>query len=104
MVIVLPNEIDGLGSIEQNIEKVLEPQPFTNERVDVNLPSFLIESEIHFIPILKNLGVRKVFDPQQSDLSGLSSNHKNLFISEVIQKAFINVTEEGTEAAAATAG
>lgn len=48
------------------------------------------------------LGIRKLFS--DADLTGLSSNIKNLVVSDVIQKAFINVTESGTEAAAATAG
>ncbi|KAG5881615.1 hypothetical protein JTB14_030309 [Gonioctena quinquepunctata] len=103
MVIVLPNEKDGLTAVEENIEEILAPQPMKMERVDIQLPRFTIESEIKFVPILKNLGINKVFDGEQSDLSGLSSTHKNLVISDVIQKAFINVTESGTEAAAATA-
>ncbi|KAJ8939781.1 hypothetical protein NQ314_010985 [Rhamnusium bicolor] len=103
MVIVLPNETEGLSRLEQNIEQLLQPQPFTKERVDVDLPKFTIETEIKFIPILENLGIRKVFNTG-ADLSGLSSTDKNLYVSDVIQKAFINVTETGTEAAAATAG
>ncbi|KAJ8945652.1 hypothetical protein NQ318_012370 [Aromia moschata] len=102
MVIVLPDEIEGLGALEQNIEQVLEPQPFTKERVDVDLPKFTIETEIKFVPILKSLGIQRIFS-DSADLSGLSSTHKDLYVSDVIQKAFINVTETGTEAAAATA-
>ncbi|XP_023015269.1 antichymotrypsin-2 isoform X5 [Leptinotarsa decemlineata] len=102
MIIALPNEKEGLAELEQNIEELLEPQPLKFERVDVQLPRFTIESEIKFIPILKKLGINKVFG-READLSGLSSTHKDLVISDVVQKAFINVTESGTEAAAATA-
>ncbi|CAG9817974.1 unnamed protein product [Phaedon cochleariae] len=102
MVIALPNERNGLAALEQNIEAVLEPQPFKSERVEVQMPRFTIESEIKFVPILQNLGVNKLFG-READLSGLSSTDKNLYVSDVIQKAFINVTETGTEAAAATA-
>lgn len=101
MVIVLPNERDGLQSLEQNIEQVFAPQPLANARVEVQLPKFTIDSKIKFIPILKTLGIRKLFE--DADLTGLSSNFKDLSVSDVIQKAFINVTESGTEAAAATA-
>lgn len=49
------------------------------------------------------MGIRKLFT-DEADLSGLSSTDKGLYVSDVIQKAFINVTESGTEAAAATSG
>ncbi|CAH1108004.1 unnamed protein product [Psylliodes chrysocephalus] len=102
MVIALPHEKEGLTALEKNVEKLLEPQPLKRERVDVKLPQFTIDSEIPFVDILKALGVNKIFGGG-ADLSGLSSTNKNLLVSDVIQKAFINVTETGTEAAAATA-
>lgn len=49
------------------------------------------------------MGVKKIFDGE-ADLSGLSSTNEKLIVSEVVQKSFINVTEIGTEAAAATGG
>lgn len=55
LVIALPNEIDGLSKLEQNIEQILEPQPFRFERVDLKLPKFRIESEIQFKPILQDV-------------------------------------------------
>lgn len=55
MVIALPNEKDGLKSLEQNMQQLLAPQPFAKERVEVWLPRFTIETEIKFIPILENV-------------------------------------------------
>ncbi|KAG5867753.1 hypothetical protein JTB14_019638 [Gonioctena quinquepunctata] len=102
MVIVLPNELEGLAALEQNMEEILKPQPLVATRVAVQIPKFEIHTKIEMIPILEKLGIRKVFDPQEADLSGLSSTNKHLFISKVVQKAFISVNEAGTEAAAAT--
>ncbi|XP_018566244.1 antichymotrypsin-2-like [Anoplophora glabripennis] len=93
MVIVLPNEKEGLKSVEQNIEQLLAPQPLKNERVHVEFPSFTIETKIKFIPILKNLGISRLFD--NADLTGLSSNFKELYVSDVIQKVFVKFTESG---------
>lgn len=101
MVIALPNEVDGLSQLEQNIDQVLATQTYTPQRVKIELPRFTIESKTEFVPILQNLGIRKLFS-DQADLSGLSSTDQGLYVTDVIQKAFINVTESGTEAAAAT--
>lgn len=67
----------------------------------VVLPKFKLEYAADFNPPLKALGLKTVFEPKQADLSGIFSDPHS--ISEVRQKAFIEVNEEGTEAAAATA-
>ncbi len=51
--------------------------------------------------LLISMGMEDVFDGQKVNLSGMSPN--NMLVSEVIHKAFVEVNEEGTEAAAATA-
>nr|XP_023020182.1 alaserpin-like isoform X1 [Leptinotarsa decemlineata] len=103
MVFILPNDIDGLPALEQNMDALLAPQPFELRRVDVKIPKFKIETEIEMIPILEKLGIKKIFDGEKADLSGLSSTNKHLVISKVIQKVYIDVNEDGTEAAASTA-
>ncbi|XP_066245968.1 antichymotrypsin-2-like isoform X3 [Euwallacea similis] len=99
MTIVLPDEIEGLAALESNLYPLFVPQDLEHQLVSVTLPSFLVESEYNLKPILQRLGLKNVFS-DSANLSGISS--EPLKVSEVVQKAFINVTRSGTEAAAAT--
>ncbi|KAJ8976880.1 hypothetical protein NQ317_008073 [Molorchus minor] len=101
MVIVLPNDIDGLTDLEENIVEVLQPQQYRREWVIVDLPRFSVQNSIEFVPVLKSLGIRSLFG-EDADLSGISSTYQDLYVSSVLQKTYINVTEAGVEAAAAT--
>nr|XP_023014555.1 alaserpin-like isoform X1 [Leptinotarsa decemlineata]XP_023014557.1 alaserpin-like isoform X1 [Leptinotarsa decemlineata] len=103
MVFILPNENQGLAALEKNMKVLLAPQPLQVKRVDVLIPKFRIETKIEMIPLLRKLGINKIFNRGEADLSGLSSTDKNLVVSDVIQKVFIDVNEAGTEAAAASA-
>ncbi|KAF2879679.1 hypothetical protein ILUMI_26485 [Ignelater luminosus] len=100
--IVLPNERDGLAALEGKIEDVLIPPNYQSEEVNVELPKFKIESSIEFKPILKTLGIKLAFQ-DEADFSGIGAKRESLTISNVIQKAFIEVEEKGTTAAAASA-
>ncbi|XP_014606418.1 PREDICTED: serine protease inhibitor 3/4-like isoform X5 [Polistes canadensis] len=103
MVIILPDEVDGLAAIEKKLAvhglgEVLKRGHITD--VDVYLPKFKIESSIKLNEHLKNMGIRKAFSIAEANFSGISDT--DLYISEVVQKAFIEVNEEGSEAAGAT--
>jgi len=70
-------------------------------RVELSLPKFKIETpEMELIAPMKKLGLLDIFG-MDADLSGISGD-KSLFISTLVQKAFIDVNEAGTEAAAVT--
>jgi serpin B len=68
----------------------------------LSLPKFTFESEFGLSDTLKSMGMTSAFDSDKADFSGMTSQH-DLFISDVIHKAFVAVDEKGTEAAAATA-
>ncbi|HSW58234.1 MAG TPA: serpin family protein, partial [Dehalococcoidales bacterium] len=72
-----------------------------NAAVDLSLPKFEIETELNLNDHLKKLGMTDAFEFSKADLSGMNGN-KELFISDVVHKAFVAVDEAGTEAAAAT--
>ena len=74
----------------------LQPASF-----DISLPKFTFESSFDLSDTLKSMGMVAAFDPDSADLSGMTGK-KDLFISDVIHKAFVAVDEAGTTAAAAT--
>ena len=70
-------------------------------KVHLEIPRFKIESTIQLNKILKELGMTDMFDDTAADFEGISD--ENLVVSDAIQKAFMEVDEVGTTAAAATA-
>jgi len=107
MVVLLPKLPDGLPAIErklspQALSKWLEAMYHPTKPVGVSLPKFRFERAYDLPEKLKALGMVDAFIPFKADLSGMASN-RDLFISAVAHKAFIEVNEEGSEAAAATA-
>ncbi|XP_049756230.1 serpin B11-like isoform X1 [Elephas maximus indicus] len=106
MIILLPV---GTAKLEQ-IEKQLNLKTFQEwtsssnmleREVEVHIPRFKLEIKYELNSLLKSLGMTDIFDPIKADLSGMSSA-KNLYLSKVIHKSYVDVNEEGTEAAAAT--
>ena len=72
---------------------------YQEEGIIVSLPRFTLEAEFSLKPVLCALGAELAFS-DQADFSGIGE--EPLQISEVVHKAFVEVNEEGTEAAAAT--
>ncbi len=73
-----------------------------SQPVILALPRFRTQTDQDFMQILKSLGMQAPFQYGVADFSGMDGG-KNLYISQVLHKAFIDVGEKGTEAAAATA-
>ena len=104
MFIVLPNQVDGLKALQStNLEKLVEEVDahIANAKVHVAIPKFKLESEVRMKDVLISMGMRDLFDENAADLSGVSGK-KDLYVSNVFHKSFIEVNEEGSEAAAAT--
>jgi serpin B len=74
----------------------------TKQQVVLGMPRFKVETGESLSAMLKNLGMTSAFVPGQADFSGMDGA-PDLYVSDVIHKAFIDVAEKGTEAAAATA-
>jgi serpin B len=104
MIVVLPRQADGLAAIEGKLDaEALKgwTEDLQQRKVSVYLPKFKIESAFSLSKQLSELGMKDAFDPERADLSGMDGS-RDLFIKEVIHKSFVEVNEEGTEAAAAT--
>ena len=102
MLILLPKK-DDLRTIEGSLtlEKLSEYKGMLgNEKVDVSIPRFKFETKYFMADDLIKMGMPAAFS--NADFSGMTG-HQDLFIGQVIHQAFVEVNEEGTEAAAATA-
>merc|ERR1712223_1982980 len=104
--IVLPRKGNNLAALEQKLRTVDLQQLFDSnrgeEKVAVTLPKFKLEQTIPLTDHLQKLGMTDMFVGGKADFSAIDGS-RNLYVSEVVQKAFIEVNEEGSEAAAATA-
>ncbi len=101
MVFLLPREQGGLPSLEKKLTMYGLSPELSKRKVRLFLPRFVLESEFSLAEVLKSMGMKAAFSPA-ADFSGISSS-RDLSISAVIHKAFVDVGEEGTEASAATA-
>lgn len=103
MYIFLPKKSSDL----ETFSKVLNAENWTNWMTEFNyqegtveMPRFQLEYELELREILNKLGMGIIFDPQKADFSKISQNP--IFVSGVKHKTFLEVNEEGTEAAAVT--
>jgi serpin B len=105
MIILLPQYNKTLDDIidqlsNENWNKWLN-EFYEAEKVQIHLPKFKFEYENSLNNELINLGMEIAFDPYNADFSNINPDWQ-LYISRVIHKTFIEVNEEGTEAAAVT--
>ena len=103
MVVLLPKKVDGLPELEKaiTVDKLASLMAKLDVReVNACLPKFKLETSFKLNRTLQAMGMKRAFG--NADFSGISSAAE-LAISAVLHKAYVDVNEEGTEAAAATA-
>ena len=105
MQVILPNQINGVFDLENKLSEgdlnSLFSENMENIRVDLTLPRFKLFHSLSLSDSLKQMGMADMFSAGKADFSGITGT-RDLFVSSVIQKIFVEVNEEGSEAAAAT--
>ena len=105
MLILLPNDVDGLPALEQsvtaaNVAQWLGKLQF-GPKVIFTLPKFKMTQRFELGDTLGAMGMKLAFERNEADFSAMTGK-RDLWISAVLHKAYVDVNEEGTEAAAAT--
>jgi serpin B len=105
MVIILPKA--GKFETVENMmdEKKLQEWTKSATKIEVKayIPRFKFTQRFDLSEDLSKMGMKDAFSAGVADFSGINGRKNDLYISKVIHKAFVDVNEEGTEAAAATA-
>ncbi|CAF1444953.1 unnamed protein product [Rotaria sp. Silwood1] len=111
--VILPNRGVQLDVVEQNLasqpdlmQKLFSREKTRTEELNLYLPKFKMETTFELSDVLQQLGMKDAFNGHKANFSGIVStknNQNRLYISKIIHKAFIDVNEQGSEAAAATA-
>ena len=105
MVVLLPNDADGLAALEKSLTaaalKQWVGQLRSGSRIVLTLPKFKMTQKFELGDTLSAMGMTRAFQKSASDFSGMTGK-RDFWISAAVHKAYIDVDEEGTEAAAAT--
>jgi len=103
MTVLVPRSLEGLA----NLEKLFTPDNLRQwlsrlqgRPVHVTLPKFKLQTSYEMKDPLKALGMVRAFESGKADFSGMTAVDDAIFLSQVFHKAFVEVNEKGTEAAA----
>ena len=107
MMIILPNEREGISALEENISADLIKKWNHNvhsTEIQVSIPKFTFGTNYDLKALLKKMGITNAFNDELANLSGIAhvESGGNLFVSKAFHDAFVDVNEVGTEAAAVT--
>lgn len=110
MVVLLPNFVEGLAALEkkltpQNLNGWLEKLDKENvQKVRLYLPKFKLETGYDLKNPFQKMGMKDAFEENMADFRGMGFPKKgDVWIGQIKHKAVVEINEEGTEAAAATA-
>ncbi|NXH18298.1 PAI2 inhibitor, partial [Bucco capensis] len=106
MFILLPSDITGLKKLEreltfENLSAWTSPELMDKMKMEVYLPKFTFEEKYDLKSTLSRMGIQDAFNEGQADFTGMSESG-DVFLSQVFHKCYLEVNEEGTEAAAAS--
>ena len=109
MYVLLPRTADGLPALErqltaENLSKwTLGRLKSPLEETRVWMPKFKFTVPTELADVLQKMGLSAAFDAQRANFRGITDHPEGLYLNRVIHKAFVELDETGTEAAAATA-
>ncbi len=106
LYVFLPKEGGSLESFESNLNQNSWAQwaaSFRKREGQLGLPRFKIDDSMELKQPLSEIGLEVAFDEAKADFSGMAETAQKIYISRVIHKTFMELNEEGTEAAAVTA-
>lgn len=104
MIVLLPDTVDGLAALEKSLTAAnlaAWTAKMSPKAVHLALPRFKMTQEVQLKKTLLAMGMTDAFSAK-ADFSAMTNQENAFCISAVIHKAFVEVNEEGTEAAAAT--
>ncbi len=106
MMVLLPGRFGGLAKLERSLSVAKLNRwllALEYRTVRVYLPRFRMRARLLLVPTLRAMGMVAACSETEADFSGITDQQPGLWISSVIHEAFVEVDEQGTEAAAATA-
>ena len=106
MVIVLPNDGNGLSLLETKLTVDKFKKLFANaqkQETVIKIPKFIMEAEYNLRPVFEAIGITEIFDQKTANFTNMvPDDSPDVYVSDARHKAFIEVSEEGTEAAASS--
>jgi serpin B len=113
LVIVLPDDVEGAAAVGRRLDSNTLTELFTALRdgkarkpVALAVPRFKSEYKADLVEPFRQMGMRKAFEPAAADFAGMTgrpAGQGGVYLGTVLHRAVIDITEESTEAAAATA-
>ncbi len=106
MMVFLPRKVDGLSEFERSLtvdNLARWTAKLSPRKLAVELPRFKVTGAFLLNDVLSRMGMPLPFDQTQADFSAMDDSREGLYLFAVVHKAFVDVNEEGTEAAASTA-